>query len=180
MARRAAGASWADLIIPRPIDIFTYDFYKRLGTIRRIVKQQSSRGVCAFGSFPVQISVRSGINGSGTAAQAFSNLVSGTFFWCWVEPILGRTIAPADTDAPGRSPVAVISHRYWQQELAADPAVIGRVIKINGTLFTVIGVMPGNFYGVDLNSTSPDMWLPITMQAEVMQQPVMLDSSNLY
>ena len=96
------------------------------------------------------------------------------------EPILGRTIGPADTDAAGRSPVAVISYRYWQQELAADPAVIGRTIAINGTLFTVIGVMPSSFYGVDLNSTSPDMWLPITMQAEVMQQPLMLDGSNLY
>ena len=101
------------------------------------------------------------------ATQAVSHLVSGTFFSVLgAEPMIGRAIAPEDTDAPGRSAVAVISHRYWQQELAADPAVIGRTIDINGTLFTVIGVMPASFYGVDLNEQSPDMWLPITMQPQ--------------
>ncbi len=166
---------------PRPLDIFTYDFYKRLERDQENKETAKFEGVCAFGSFPVQISVRSGMHRGGAATQAFSNLVSGTFFSVLgAEPILGRTIGPADTDAAGRSPVAVISYRYWQQELAADPAVIGRTIAINGTLFTVIGVMPSSFYGVDLNSTSPDMWLPITMQAEVMQQPLMLDGSNLY
>ena len=68
----------------------------------------------------------------------------------------------------------MISHRYWQQALAADPAVLGRSIDINGTLFTVIGVMPANFYGVDLNEEAPDMWLPITMQPQVTLQPSML------
>jgi predicted permease len=165
----------------RPIDIFTYDFYKGLERDRENGQTAKFEGVCAFSSFPVQISVRSGMQGGGAATQAFSHLVSGTFFSVLAaEPILGRTIAPADTDAPSRSPVAVISYRYWQQALAADPAVIGRVITINGTLFTVIGVMPASFYGVDLNQSSPDMWLPITMQAEVMQQPMMLDSSGLY
>jgi predicted permease len=166
---------------PRPIDIFTYDFYKRLE--RDQVNEQTAKfeGVCAFSSFPVQISVRSGMQGGGAATQAISHLVSGTFFSVLgAEPILGRTIAPADTDAPGRSPVAVISHRYWQQALAADPAVIDRTIAINGTPFTVIGVMPASFYGVDLNESTPDMWLPVTMQAQVMMRPGMLDSSGLY
>jgi predicted permease len=166
---------------PRPLDIFTYDFYKRLERDQENKETAKFEGVCAFGSFPVQISVRSGMQGGGAATQAFSHLVSGTFFSVLgAEPILGRTIGSADTDAAGRSPVAVISYRYWQQELATDPAVVGRTIAINGTLFTVIGVMPASFYGVDLNSTSPDMWLPITMQAEVMQQPLMLGGSNLY
>jgi hypothetical protein len=65
------------------------------------------------------------------------------------EPLLGRTFTAADTTHPGGNPVVVISHPYWQQELAADPSVIGRAITVNGTAFTMIGVMRPEFYGVD-------------------------------
>ncbi len=157
-----------------PVDIFAYDFYK--GIERENDQTGKFQGICAFSSFPIQVSVRVGSGTGGPATQAVSHLVSGTFFSVLgAEPILGRGIAPADADAPGRSPVAVISHRYWQQALAADPAVIGRMIGINGALFTVIGVMPASFYGVDLNESSPDMWLPITMQPQVMLQPSLLE-----
>jgi hypothetical protein len=64
----------------------------------------------------------------------------------------------------------VISHRYWQQALSAEPAVIGRTLTISGTLFTVVGVMPASFYGVELNEEMPDMWVPLNMQQRVMQQ----------
>jgi hypothetical protein len=96
------------------------------------------------------------------------------------EPILGRALIPSDSDGVGRNPVAVISYRYWQQVLAADPSVIGRAVTINGTLFSVIGVMPEKFYGVELNEESPDMWLPITMQQEAMVQPSLLNPHGLY
>ena len=79
-----------------------------------------------------------------------------------------------------REPVAVLSHRYWQQALAGDPGVVGRAIIINGTPFTVVGVMRQKFYGVELNEESPDMWLPITMQQEVMVQPTLLNSDGLF
>ena len=158
-----------------PVDIFAYDFYKRLE--RENEQEGKFRSICAFSSFPIQVSVRSGSGAAGPATQAVSHLVSGTFFSVLgAEPMIGRAIGPEDTETPGRNAVAVISHRYWEQALAADPAVLGRTIDINGTLFTVVGVMPANFYGVDLNEQSPDMWLPITMQPEVMLQPSLLDA----
>jgi hypothetical protein len=108
--------------------------------------------VAGFGSFPVQVSVRRGGGESGAATQAWTNLVSGTFFnVLGVEPMLGRTLTAHDSEAPGRNAVAVISHQYWQQALSSDPAVIGRTLTINSTLFTVVGVMPASFYGVELN-----------------------------
>ncbi len=177
---KATGGGILGAVPAGTVDIFPYDFYKRLERDQENGESAKLEGVCAFASFPVQISVRSGMQGGGAATQAISHLVSGTFFSVLgAEPILGRTIAPADSDAPGRSPVAVISYRYWQQALAADPGIIGRTIAINGRVFTVIGVMPASFYGVDYES-SPDMWLPITMQAQVMMRPEMLDSSGLY
>jgi predicted permease len=74
----------------------------------------------------------------------------------------------------------VVSYRYWQQILAADASVLGKTIAINGTPFTVIGVMPPKFYGIELNEESPDMWLPLTMQQEAMVQPSLLNPHGLY
>lgn len=170
---KEADSCRCDGIGPGPLDIFTYDFYQR------IEKQSPFEGISAYGSFLTQVSVRSGE--SGPASRAVSHLVSGNFFSVLgAEPILGRPFSPADTDAPGRNPVAVISHRYWQQVLAADPNVIGRTITINGTLFTIVGVMPPGFYGVDLVKDAADMWLPVTMQQEVMLQPSLLEPHGLF
>lgn len=157
------------------MDLFPYDFYQQLEQ-----QQTFFQGITAFASFPTRVSVRSSATSTGTATQAISHLVTGNFFSVLgAEPLLGRSLLPTDTESPGRNPVAVISYRYWQQTLSADPSVIGSAITINGQPFTVVGVMPAKFYGVDLNEESPDMWLPLTMQAQVMQQPTMLAPNGL-
>jgi predicted permease len=172
---KEAGSCRCDGFGPGPLDIFTYDFYQR------IENQSPFQGISAYSSFLTQVSVRLASSDSGPAIQAMSHLVSGNFFSVLgAESILGRTFTPSDADAPGRSPVAVISHRYWQQVLAADPGVIGKTITINGTLFTIIGVMPPRFYGVDLIKEAPDMWLPLTMQQEVTLQPSLLEPHGLF
>ncbi len=161
---------------PGPYDIFPYEFYRRIAE-----RQDKFQGICAFASFPVAVSVSTGSRAAGPATQAISHLVSGTFFSVLgAEPLLGRTFTADDSAVTGRNPVAVISHRYWQQELAADPAVLGRAITINGTQFAVIGVMPETFYGVELNEQPTDMWLPITMQQEVMLRPSLLAPDGLF
>jgi predicted permease len=167
------GGGQIDGIDPGPLDIFTYDFYQRIEN-----QKQFFQGVTAYASFTTQVSVGTGSSGK---TQAFSHLVSGNFFSVLgAEPILGRAFVPSDTDAIGRNPVAVVSYRYWQQVLAGDPGVIGRSIKINDTQFTLAGVMPASFYGVELNEQPPDMWLPLTMQREVMMQPSLLDPHGLF
>jgi predicted permease len=161
---------------PGPYDIFPYDFYRRVAG-----RQDELEGICAFASFPTLVSVRSGLGTGGPATQAMSHLVSGTFFSVLgAQPLLGRVFNADDTAAEGRNAVAVISHRYWQEDLSADPGVIGRSITVNGTSFAVIGVMPPAFYGVDLNEQSPDMWLPITMQQAVMMGPSLLKPDGLF
>ena len=74
----------------------------------------------------------------------------------------------------------VVSYRYWQQEMSADQTAIGQDIAVNGTPFTVIGVMPPKFFGSELNEEAPDMWLPITAQPEVMLQPSLLNPHGLF
>ena len=61
-----------------------------------------------------------------------------------VKPVLGRTFAPGE-DQPGRGNVVVLSYELWRQSFAANPAVIGTSIKLDGDTMTVIGVMPAGF-----------------------------------
>jgi predicted permease len=171
---KAVDGGEVDGIGPGPLDIFTYEFYRQIAQ-----EHPPFEEVGAAGSFPVTISVRS--KPEGRADRAVTQLVSGTFFnMLGVQPALGRPILPEDAEAPGQNSVAVVSYRYWQENLDADRSVIGRVITVNATPFTVVGVMPPNFFGVELNEQSPDMWLPMTMQQEVMLQPSLLNPHGLF
>jgi predicted permease len=177
---KAFGGGSVDGIGAGPLDIFTYDFYQRLQREQAQGRAPFS-GICGFASFWTMVSVRTGDGTGGGATQAAGHLVTGDFFSVLgADPLLGRTFTPSDTDTPGKSPVAVISYRYWQQMFAGDPSIVGRTITVNETLFTVIGVMPPKFYGVALNKESMDMWLPITMQQEVMLQPSLIEPNGLY
>lgn len=59
-------------------------------------------------------------------------------------PILGRCFT-AEDDHPGREPVVVISKSLWQSHLSSDPSVLGRSITLNGSPYTIVGVMPSEF-----------------------------------
>ena len=61
-----------------------------------------------------------------------------------VPPILGRTFLQGE-DTPGHNDVAVLSYELWQQTFAANPAVIGTTIKVDGSPSIVVGVMPAGF-----------------------------------
>ncbi len=161
---------------PGPYNIFPYDFYRRIAGERSELE-----GVCAFASFGTTVSVRTGAGTEGPATQAISHLVSGSFFSVLgAQPLVGRVFTADDTATEGRNAVAVVSYRYWRENLSADPNVVGRSLTVNGTSFAVVGVMPPSFYGVTLNEDTPDMWLPITMQPQVTMQPSLLKSDGLF
>ncbi len=56
----------------------------------------------------------------------------------------GRAFLPED-DRPGGSPVAILSHEYWRDKFAANPAVIGTPLVFDGTSYTIVGITPPNF-----------------------------------
>ena len=86
--------------------------------------------------------------------QAESRLgfaVSGNLFDVLeVRPELGRFFRPDEDQVAGRDAVAVISHATWMQAFHGDPAVVGREVRLNGVPFTVIGVAPVSFTGLEL------------------------------
>ncbi len=61
-----------------------------------------------------------------------------------IAPELGRTFAPEETRF-GAAPVVVLSHECWEKRFAGDRGIIGRQIRIDGALATVVGVMPSSF-----------------------------------
>lgn len=85
-----------------------------------------------------------------TAQGTFGRAVSGNYFnLLRIEPALGRGIAADEDRVPGRDAVVVLSHETWSQQFGADPHLVGRDIRLSGQPFTVIGVTPEGFSGVD-------------------------------
>ncbi len=88
-----------------------------------------------------------------------STRVSGDYYrTLGLRPALGRLLT-ADDDHPG-SAAAVISHGYWQRRFAGSPAVIGAAISLNQVPFTIVGVEPRGFAGINVGASS-DVIIPL-------------------
>ena len=72
------------------------------------------------------------------------------------QPFVGRTIRPEET-ARGADRIAVLSHGFWERRFGSDPDVIGEAVVLNGSPFTVIGVMPEDFFF----SPGTEVWVPM-------------------
>jgi predicted permease len=106
--------------------------------------------------------------------------VSGNFFEAMeVHPPIGRPLRADENDVPGRSPVVVLDYDEWRQQFAADPAIVNKRITLGGVEFTVVGVTPDNFTGID-HDVKPSFYIPIAMYASVQTgvQPDLLTSRD--
>ncbi len=129
-------------------------------------------------SFPqsLRLSVTGGIasqpdSGLGTLMQkagilprasytetAFTLLVSENYFSALgVTAVRGRLFQEETS-----SPTVLISENYWQKRFAGDPKILGKIVHLNGSAFTVAGITPHNFVGTSL--IVPDFWLPLSSQ----------------
>jgi len=97
--------------------------------------------------------------------------VTGDFFdVLHVRPQLGRAFRRDEDAVPGRDAVVVISDDLWREKFGADRGVIGRRALINGIEFTIIGVAPRSFYGVD-QYFRPTLYVPLAMQGRLTGDP---------
>jgi predicted permease len=141
---------------------FSYGFYQRLSerapahtTLAAAQRWVSKRELTAAGFGQMEP--------EPITAQA----VSGSFFpVLGVSAIVGRSLAPADDRADVPQPVVVLSHAFWQRRFGTDPAVIGRVIQLDGVAFTIVGVMPEGFSGIEVDGRA-DVWWPVQMIPQV-------------
>lgn len=90
--------------------------------------------------------------------------VSGNFFdVLQMPPALGRGFVAEEDRVPGRDAVAVVSHGMWQEQYGADPAVVGRTIRISSVDFTIVGVMPQRLTGLETRGISESVYVPLAM-----------------
>ena len=87
-----------------------------------------------------------------------------------VTPALGRTFRPEEDQVPGRDAVVILGHVLWEQEFASDPAALGRRIALNGHDFTIIGVAPAEFTGLN-QVVRADFFVPIMMSSQFLNDP---------
>lgn len=100
----------------------------------------------------------------------WGELVTGNYFTgLGVTPRIGRVLTPSDDRQPGAHSVAVLNHTFWQKRFGGDANVIGKMVKLNGYDFTIIGVARPGFSGTRLLGYIPDVWLPLTMHTQVGQ-----------
>ena len=80
-------------------------------------------------------------------------------------PELGRLIGPEDDDlrAASPTPVAVLAYSFWQRHYGEDRSVIGKVLKIEGAAFTIIGVTRPGFTGINADRL-PEIIIPLTAE----------------
>lgn len=101
---------------------------------------------------------------TGDAVERVAGLlVSANYFEILgTRPAVGRFFSPEEERSSGASPVAVISHSFWQRRFGEDPAAVGSTIHVNGTAVTVVGVAPPGFLGTFVGFRF-DIWLPFSL-----------------
>ena len=79
-----------------------------------------------------------------------------------VSPVLGRAFT-ADEDTPGGANLVILGDGLWHRRFGGDPSIVGRVIELNGDVYTVVGVMPHAF--ADVLAPSTEIWSPMRERA---------------
>ncbi|MGH7896470.1 MAG: ABC transporter permease, partial [Candidatus Binatia bacterium] len=102
------------------------------------------------------------VNGNAEISTAY--IASGNYQQLLgVRAILGRTILP-DDDRPNAPPVATVSSQFWRRRFGDDPAIVGKTIRANNTLITIVGVLQPEFTGVQrVISEAPDLTFPLAL-----------------
>ena len=120
-------------------------FYQQSAALSAVMAQTSTRV-----TFTEQTNqeIRAGL----VTANYFSELGGSAAY--------GRLFDPKTDDTPDAAPVVVLGYNFWQRQFGGDPAVVGRTIRLNQHPATIIGVVPFNFIGLDVEHGETDeVWL---------------------
>lgn len=118
--------------------------------------------------------------GLGQGAERIrGEIVTASFFpLLGVRPALGRFFT-ADEDRVGAAAhVAVLSTKFWKRRFAGDTGILGQELHLGRSVYTVIGVAPPGFAGIDLRV--PDLWVPMSAAAPEVQWPEFFECGGCY
>jgi predicted permease len=90
-----------------------------------------------------------GLTAGGKTTQFLYHAVSGNLFsGLQLQPLLGRTLEPGEGEYVGGEPVVILAYQFWQRRFGGDPAVVGTIVRLDGTPTRVIGITPREFHGL--------------------------------
>lgn len=113
---------------------------------------KSFSGVAAYDEL-----IPASIGGSGEPERVWGQAASANFFDVLQIPMtVGRGFASNEE----QQQVIVLSHRLWQRRFASDPTIAGKAVNLSGRPYTVVGVAPAGFRGIDLILDS-EFWVPL-------------------
>jgi predicted permease len=133
----------------------SYPYFERY----RDARQTVASAAAVMGPVPFAVA----FNGEkiARAERVSGHLVSPEYFTTLgVTPAAGRFFGP-DTEKPGMAPVVVVSDRFWRTHLGADPHAVGRTLRLNGSMATIVGIGPKDFLGIWPQSPA-DLFVPVT------------------
>lgn len=129
-------------------------------------KSRSFSGLAAYRLTTLAVAA----NPAAPARMRFASLVSDNFFPVMdVTPAAGRVFLPDEARASSQ-PVAMVSYDFWQQNYAGGGSVIGSRLHLNGIAFTIIGVAPMSFTGLD-RFIRPSLYVPLGMAQRLEGEP---------
>jgi len=99
-------------------------------------------------------------NGNSQRIQTF-HITAGFFQMLGVQPLVGREFAPEE-EVPGKTREIILGYALWKQRYAADPNIVGKNVKVDGTSYTVVGVM-GNGFDFPMPA---EAWLPLSIETK--------------
>lgn len=142
----------------RASDARSFDGFTHPGYLEYRAQSRSFSGLMAYRG--AEMNLASG----GDPERVRATLVSHNYFSVLgVNAFYGRTFLPEEDQTPGSHPVVVVSHRLWKNRFGMDPNIVGRTLVINGQGFTVVGIAPEGFLGVELGEPA-DIWIPLMME----------------
>jgi predicted permease len=140
----------------RTMTSFAYQSFQRMRE-----QQGPLSDIFAFGNVGLNVSA------DGEADVAYGQAVSGNYFTALgVQPAVGRLLTNED-DQANATPVAVLSHRYWQKRFGGDKAIVGKQINLNNLAFTVVGISAKGFDGTMGVGTTQDVSVPLALEPQL-------------
>jgi predicted permease len=113
------------------------------------------------------------VSGTEKSERVYCEQASDSYFpLLGVSAAIGRTFTPEENSTPMKYAVALIGYGLWERRYASDPAILGKMIRLNGFDFTIIGVLPKGFLGY---SDSSEVWIPMVMRDAAWPQTAQYD-----
>jgi predicted permease len=114
----------------------------------------------AFSSLMAHNMAMVGLSEGDTTRRVFADIVSANYFTTFGVPLFqGRSFTPEEERPASAIPVVIVSYAYWKKN-GADPQLLGKGVRINNRIYTVVGIAPEGFTGTTA-MISPELYLPL-------------------